>query len=71
MAENYEKNSEVEYVPPSPSNFVRAINNAYLRVLKESDSATVNTPTLLTKAKTLVERKSFIALFSTKEVNDG
>lgn len=66
------KNTEVELVVPQTANFVRSVTSALTKQLKREDAATLEVPTILSLAKSLVTRDSFIMLFTVKEDNqDG
>ena len=60
-------NTEAEIVPPHSSNYIRALVNNLTKKLRLGDSAITEVPTLLSIAKTLVNRDSYIVLFTTKE----
>ena len=60
-------NTEVEIIIPHSSNYIRSLVNNLTNKLKQESEATVEVPTLLTRAKSLVNRDSFIMLFTTKE----
>ena len=61
------KNTEMEVVAPHPANYIRSLTLALSKQLKEQDEARLDVPTLLSRAKSLVNKKSFILLFTSKE----
>lgn len=67
MATDVKNNTETEFVPPHPTNYIRAINDAMAKQLREEDTSLLEVPTLLSRAKSLVNRKNYIALMTTKE----
>lgn len=60
-------NTEVEIIVPHSSNYIRTVVNNLTNKLKKDAEATVEVPTIFTRAKALVNRDSFIMLFTTKE----
>jgi hypothetical protein len=69
MADNDKvtKNTEMEIIPPHPANYVRSVTGILTKQLREQDDANLEVPTLLSRAKSLVNKKSYIILFTTKE----
>lgn len=59
-------NTEMEIIPPHPANYIRSLTMILSKQLREKDVATVEVPTLLSRAKTLVDKKNYIVLFTTK-----
>lgn len=67
MAKELGPNTELEIVAPHSANFIRSVNSALVKQLKATDQGTLEIPTLLSRAKSLVFRKSYIAILTTKE----
>lgn len=61
------ENTEMEIVAPHPANYLRSVTNALSTQLKQQDEGVVEVSTLLERAKSLVNKKSFIVLFTTKK----
>ena len=64
-------NRELEIVTPHPANYLRTVTVALANQLKANDTGTLTVPTLLARAKSLVNKKTYIAILVTKEDNDG
>lgn len=71
MAENVNEITadqlRLELVPPHASNFLGAINTNLVRNLKTNDTNSFVTPTLMDRAKAIVNKDRFIGIFYIKE----
>lgn len=70
MSDNQNNTVELEIIPPHASNLLRSVNTSIARQLKEGDTATVEVPTLIARAKIFVERKGFMATLNVLEKKD-
>lgn len=66
-ADDVTTNTEMEVIPPHPSNYIRSLTNALAKQLRENDDAFLEVPTLLSRAKSLVNKKNYVILYTTKE----
>jgi len=63
------ENTELEFLPPQSSGYIRSINTALRKQLQNEDTATLTVPTLLSRAKALVNKDRFIMLLTVKKDN--
>jgi len=61
------RNTEVEFVLPQAANFIRSVTSALTKQLKREDTADLDVPTLLSRAKSIATQDSFIMLLTEKD----
>ena len=67
MAESVSKNTEMVIVTPDSTAYLRALVIDLTRQFKEEDTGFMEVPTILSRAKTLVNKKEYIVFFTNRE----